>query len=534
MLAQCDLTLTIARREWLRFVRGRHFLIVGLISPLVLTAMLSTVILLNGDTTDDGSNRWQYFQSELQRFGDDVKGKYIFEKSSDRMLFYVVDQTGMNLDSAIQQEILRRDIANMIAFLKNIPYDEWQWFGDLQDEDSNSKRELLDALSNEYFTADELIEMYSLQHDATFSSRLATTEENYAWFVEGWNDHIDDIAHTIPVMSFNHAVMVLDANDERNRAAWVPTYVEIPEDFLETLRGDFFVAESSTPYKSLVPEMNQVQLAQTWIAELVETVSKSVLQHKSNMDKDPTTGDSNLVSFDLKTTDSLNEIARKHERTRGFSSFTFTSLYLLFVGYAWGLLQFDPNFTPKRDFSLIESSSKVIDGRALGTMLKVTSIAIVWFVLLFVPEFVLIGTNPMFGVGALALIFHPSLLLNYFLFVLLGLWTSCYILDALRLFRQSGRFLAVLLFSIHTGFLMLNMDSSPIHHGSQVELLFLFFPLIGPIAMVKYSLGYPDALTYSSIVLVAIGYLIGFRFFIKNELKLQVRKGMLRYRFHPR
>lgn len=534
MLAQCDLSLTIARREWLRFVRGKHFLIVGLISPLVLTTILSTVILLNGDTTVDGTNRWQYFQSELQRFGDDVKGKYNFEKSRERILFSVVDHTGLSLDKALLQEILRRDLDRMIAFLRNTPYDEWQWFGNPMGKNNSELREFWTALAEDDFTADELITRYSLEHDATFSSRLATTDDNYSWFVAAWNDSIDEIAQTIPQMSFYRTVLITNTNDEWVRSAWVPVRVDMPEDFLETLRGNFFVAESLTSFKSFVPEMNQVQLSQTWFAELVETVSKSVLQHKRNMDKDPTTGDSNLVSFDLKTTDSLNEIARKHERTRGFSSFTFTSLYLLFVGYAWGLLQFDPNFTPKRDFSLIESSSKVIDGRALGTMLKVTSIAIVWFVFLFVPEFVLIGTNPMFGVGALALIFHPILLLNYFLFVLLGLWTSCYILDALRLFRQSGRFLAVLLFSIHTGFLMLNMDSSPIHHGSQVELLFLFFPLIGPIAMVKYSLGYPDALTYSLIVLVTIGYLIGFRFFIKNELKLQARKGMLRYRFHPR
>ena len=529
MATHLNNTLTIARREWLQFLRSRHFLILGVISPLALAAILWTLIFFNSPTTADGTDRWQFFQGELKRFGDDIKGTYNFEKSEERILFYVVDHTDLNLLSALQHELLRRDITNLLAYLNATPYEHWQWFGSLEEEVGTGPRELWSAVSKENITAEELISNYSLEHDTTFSSRLATTDENFSWFVEEWNDNIDEIAQSISQMSFNRAVLVINTQDDWVKSAWAPAYIEIPEDFLETRQGNYFAADSSISVNPFKPEFRQVRLLHTWFEELIERASKVVFQDSGNTDDDHAIGESKFVSLDRKTNDSLNDIARKHERTRHLSSFTFTSLFLLFTGYAWFLLQFDPSFKPKNEFSVIESSTTVMDGRALGTMQKIVSIAGIWLVLLLVPEFLLVGTNPLFGVGALAVIFNPINLLNYFLFVLLGLWTICYILDALKLFGQTGRSLVLLL--VLVGFAILWNSSGPGSiPGSIVGVVFLFFPLIGPTAMVNESFGYPDILTYSIIVFVAVIFLIGFRFFIKQELKLQARKKLLKYR----
>ena len=182
---------------------------------------------------------------------------------------------------------------------------------------------------------------------------------------------------------------------------------------------------------------------------------------------------------------------------------------------------------------MIESFTTLMDGRALRTMLKIVSIAGVWFVLLLLPEFLLVGTNPVFGVGALAIIFNPIYLLNCFLFVLLGLWTICYILDALKLFGQTGRSLLLLLIMLNFA-ILLNSSGPESIPGSIVGLVFLFFPLIGPTTMVNNPFGYPDILTYSIIVFVAILFLIGFRFFIKKEIKSQARKRVFKYRLSSR
>lgn len=526
-------TMTIARREWFQFLRSRHFLILGVISPLALAAILWSLIFFNSPTTADGTDRWQFFQGELKRFGDDIKGTYNFEKSEERLLFYVVDHTDLNLHSTLQHELLRRDITSMLAFLKHTPYEHWQWFGSLEEEVGTGPRELWSAISNDNITAEELISNYSVEHDTTFSSRLATTDENFSWFVEGWNDNIEEIAQTIPRLSFNRAVLVIDTTDDWIKSAWVPAYIEISTDFLKTLQETCFVTESKFIQVWAHPDANRMHSLQGWFEALLENVSKEFFEDSGSDEDDQSLDESKFVSLDLKTNDSLNDIDRKHERTRHLSSFTFTSLFLLFAGYVWCLLHFDPSFKPKSEFSVIESATTVMDGRALGTMLKVVSIAGIWFVLLLVPEFLLVGTNPVFGVGALAVIFHPMNLLNYFLFVLLGLWTICYILDALKLFGQTGRSLNVLMILLLFA-MMFNSSGPGSIPGSKVGIVFLFFPLIGPTAMVNKPFGYPDILTYSIIVFVAVLFLIGFRFFFKQELKLQALKKMLKYRLSSR
>lgn len=533
MTTRTNTTLTLACRDWLQFVRGRHFLIVGLISPFVLTAILWILIFANGDTSADGTDGWKYFQSELKRFGDDITGKYDFEKSENIVLFYVVDHTDLDLDTAVQQEILKRDLTSLIAYLKNTPYDQWQWFGNLEEEIGAGSRYLRTVVSKDNFTAQDLISMYSLEHDKTFSSRLTTTEKDYSWFVEGWNDNIVEIAQAIPEMSFNRAILVINTHDAWIRSAWVPAYIEIPSEFRKTLQATCFVTDSKFFPIWAHPDVNRMYSLQEWFEELVEKTTREFFQDRGDTDDDQSLGESEFVSLDLRTDDALNTIARKHERTRHLSSFTFISLFLLFIGYAWCLLQFDPSFKPKSKFSVIESATTVMDGRALGTMLKIVSIAGIWFVLLLVPEFLLVGTNPVFGVGALAVIFNPINLLNYFLFFLLGLWTICYTFDALRLFAQTVRSLNTLLIML-TFTLILNSSGPGTIQGSVYELPFLFFPLIASTAMVSRPFGYPDILTHSFVILAAIGYLIGFRFFIERELKLQARKLKLEYRRGPR
>ena len=533
MATHTNTTLTLACRDWLQFVRGRQFRIVGLISPLALTAILWILIFTIGDTTTDGTDRWNYFQSELKHFGDDITGKYDFEKSEDRLLFYVVDHTDLNLDTVLQQEILKRDLTSLIAYLKSTPYDQWQWFGGEEEEHRSKPSELQTVVSRENITAEDLISMYSLGHDKTFSSRLATTDETYAWFVKWWNKNLDDIAQTIPTMSFNRAVLVINSEDRWARSAWTPAYIEIPEDFLETKQGNYFVSDSSISFNPFQPDISEVNLLHSWFEDLVGTATKEFFQVVRNSDGNQSPSDSDFVPLDLRTKDSLNEIARKHERTRHLSSFTFTSLFLLFIGYAWCLLQFDPSFKPKGEFCVIESATTAMDGRALGTMLKIVSISGIWFVLLLVPEFLLVGTNPVFGVGALAAIFNPINLLNYVLFLLLGLWTICYIFDALRLFAQTARSLNTLLILLAFT-LILNQSGPATIQGSMYELPFLFFPIIAMTAMVSRPFGYPDILTYSFIILAAIGYLIGFRFFIERELTLQASKQKLKYQVRPK
>ena len=166
MVADTKATSSLVRQEWLTFLRSRQFLVFGVLAPLVLAAILWILIVRNGSTTSDGTDRWKYFQSEVQRFWADVNGKYDFEKSEDRILFYVVDQANLDIESALREELLRRDVTRMIEFLKQTPFEEWKWFQGSGDQMSDAEQ-LWTEISNGTVTAETLIAAYELQHDPT-------------------------------------------------------------------------------------------------------------------------------------------------------------------------------------------------------------------------------------------------------------------------------------------------------------------------------------------------------------------------------
>ena len=530
MIAQLKATLSISRCELLLFIRSRPFHFIGVVFPVCVSAALWIFIVTNGSTTSAGIDRWKYFQSELSRFADDVRGTYDFEKSDDRMLFYVVDHTNLNIDHAMQQEILRRDIARLINFLKTTPFEEWPWFENPDNGLSSSPKQLWAAVTSDNLTANELISTYSLGHDSTFSSRLATTDENHSWFVRGWNDNIEAISQAIPSMSFTRVVQVINTSTEWTKSAWVPAYIEIPSDFLVTRRANCFVADSWHSFIWAYPNTERRKPLQHWFEALLDTAeidSSSVADH-NNDDRSPRK--TVAIRLELSGEDSLDDISNRHQRTQWLSSFMYTSIYLLSVVSVWSLLYFDPNLKPNTQQPRFEPSSQVMDGRVFGTMLKILLVCGIWFVLLFLPGWLLLGSEPAFGVGALAKFFHPLVLLNYVIFFVLGLFTNCYIFQILSLLRHPLQSFNVILITLNFVLIAANMSNPPFQSRG---LVFSFMPLIGPGTMVKHTFGYPDTSTYVVIVLVAVLFLIGFRYFISKEVKLRFLKKELKYGYQP-
>lgn len=530
MLSNIKATQNIARREWLQFTRSRPFLIFGLLVPLAITSILWILIVSNGNASV-GGDRWKYFQSEVSRFEDDVKGTYNFEKSEDRMLFYIVDHANLDIDIPIQEELLRRDLASMIDYLKDTPLAEWKWFVLSEEKSGIGPKQLWAAVSNDTFTPEELISTYSLEHDELFSSRLATTDENYSWFVGGWNENIEDIAQTIPSMSFSRVVQVFEASDAWVKSVWVPAYIEIPMDFLETRQVNCVVSESWFSFVWAHPERDRKGTLQGWFEELIGTASNDYFQLLAKSNGDDSLVDPTGVHLELNTDDSLNDIERKHERTQWLSSFVFTSVYLLCIVGAWILLYFDPNLKSRDERPVMEPSYHIMDGRVLGTMLKMLSILSIWIVLLFLPLWLLLGTMPAFGVGALAIFFHPLFLLNYLIFFVLGLMTYSYAFHVLGLLRRILQSLVFMLFSVN---ITLLATSSSYMANSWPYDFFCFLPFVGSVVMLKRTFVYPDTTSYIFIVLIAVVFLIGCRFYVKSEEQLRYWKKELKYGYHSR
>ena len=81
MVGSIQAGLSIVGSEWRGFIRTKLFLICGLVVPLILATAVCIVIVSNGKAIADGVDRWEYFQSELKRFGNDNRGTYAFEQS---------------------------------------------------------------------------------------------------------------------------------------------------------------------------------------------------------------------------------------------------------------------------------------------------------------------------------------------------------------------------------------------------------------------------------------------------------------------
>ena len=237
-----------------------------------------------------------------------------------------------------------------------------------------------------------------------------------------------------------------------------------------------------------------------------------------------------VVHLELQTIDPLEDIERQYERTQWLSTFTFSSFYLLCIGCVWGLLYFDPKLKLKEDAALYGASHRIMDGRVIGTMLKIFSVLGVWFVLLFLPIWLLLGTVPAFGAGALTQFFNPLDRIHYLIFFIIGLMTHCYIFHILSLLRRFWQSITLMLFSVN--FSILSIPPQYMSSSSPYDSL-CFMPFIGLPIMVKKTLGYPDPLSYMFIVLIAIGFLFGCRLFIKSEERFRLKKNDIWYGYQP-
>lgn len=331
-------------------------------------------------------------------------------------------------------------------------------------------------------------------------------------------------------MSFSRVVHVFKANEAWVRSVWVPAFIEIPANFLETREANCFLAQGWFTFVRDYPLKELRKPLQSWFEDLIRSQLDNYYESTdlSNVDQSPSVKPA--VLLELQSSDALDDVKGQYERTESLSTFIFTSIYLLCIGCVWGLLYFDPKLKLNEDVALNKPSYRIMDGRVLGTMLKIFSVLGIWFVLLFLPIWFLLGTVPAFGAGALTQFFYPPDRTNYLIFFVIGLMTHCYIFHILSLLREFLRSITLIMISVIFATISLTptypFDSSPYD-------FLCFMPLIGLPVMVKQTLGFPDPLSYIFIVSIAIGFLFGCRFFVNSEERFRLKKKDIRYIYQP-
>ena len=519
--------IMLALREWRFFLRSKAFLIAGVAVPVVLAISLVLAVVSLPKQTTDSINRWQYFQSELKRFGYEVNGTHTFERSDHRKLFYVVDDTDLKIGASIQQEILKRDLASLIDFLKNTRYNEWTWFDEPKKTGYSSPSQLQSAISRDDFTAEELISMYALEHDSTFTSRLSTSDSNHSWFVDGWNDHIGDIAESIPWMSFARFVQVNVQREEWTRSRWVTGYFELPAEFLDSFQAHFFVASPPRHGFEELPHVDSTRTLRDWYLDLIATMLLD-----SNSQAEGTSQKRvyrNQFDISQERANSLSNFDELRSNTQYQSKLFYTLIIFLAFVWVWCLLFFDPNLKPRTEVDATESLSSVADGRVLGMTISLVTVALTWFVLLIVPGSLFIGMNPSLGIGALVEFFHPLFLVHCLIVLLLGLLSWGYVLHTVSLFH---RIWAATLFLLL--FLVVAISVEQTFRLFGEVGVYPYLPLTGPIAMIKLTFGEPNLVAYSVALLLAILYAIGMKLCCNWIERRSLLTGELKHHYHPK
>ena len=486
MLEHIRKSATLAFHQWRGFLRSKTFRIGGVGVPLVIASLSWFIILYLPSTTADSTNRWNYFQSELKRYTDDVKGEYAFEQSDNRFVYYVIDGSGLNLAEAIRHEILKRDIANLITFIDEKPRTVWKsWFSGTQ-SDSTHQYLLMEDASR--FSTTEFIERYSIEHYAHRSYLLKSNEKAYSWFVDGWNQHHKKIARQIPEMSFAKYVEIFEPNEEWHESGVFKGYLRMHEMSVDHF-GQVALYINDPAFYSVSTEMRD------WYQSLAHDVVREQFQNSSlseNVAELPKPDLSFVIGVTPHSTKTL-----RTSKTQELVRRVYGYIFLLAVGGGLCLLYFDRNLMQIEKSNQTYSLSGV-DGRVFGMTFKVISFVAVWFVLLISPGIGLVGSHPDLGEGALGLFFHPLFILHWWAFLVVGLIGFGYVFHVLSVTRGlATTFVLFVVFFI--------MAIEPILFSSlENNVGICFLPILGPSVAVGLTHGLIGSPMYLSILMVSL------------------------------
>lgn len=493
--SQAPNRLAFALRDWEEFLRSKTFRIGGIGVPIVTAMVLWFMVFYIPARTADDVNRWEYFQSELNRYQDEVTGKYAFELSEDRFVYYVDDSSGLGLAEAIRHEVLKRDIARFIEFINANPRPKWQsWFSTGTELDSVHVQLLRTHASS--FEAEQFIDYYSINQGSSRSYELTTTDENFSWFVDGWNQNFEKILRQIPTMSFARHVEIIDPNEEWQQSGTISGYFHFSENGVSEFgQGNFLMYE---PADYALASQTQI-----WYKNLSSDVVREHYRNNWYFRVSVSEALADGLSIVLGAEPETKVDYRPHE-TVELSRIVYSFVFILALLGGWCLLFFDRNLKRGTD-SVPTHSRSVIDGRVYGMTLKLITVAVIWFVLLFFPCFGLVGSNPDLGEGALGLFFHPLYLLNWWLFFIIGTVTWGYISHYTSITRW-----LVALFPFFVGLFTMS-TSSTLKLLSEEHIWVCFLPFFGPHAAAGQMIESLNPLLYLSIVFVSIVYLFGVR-----------------------
>ena len=554
---------TIAGREWRTSVFTKVFAIVGLAYPLLISAILWLGVL--------GLLLVKLFGG----FGEIPQTMKLIEQilganqGSVPSKYYVIDNSESKFGDTVRSEILKRDVSLVMDFLRGKTIEDYvqqlpsmnpyataevaEELVSLQDKfqeqehtfDSNSAvvSTLVDAIND----LQQLVDAVNVNVDDLALRSLWYSGDKFTREIEyvamWWVENSELLAQVVPNVSSRYfkELSNRDLSLAELNALVVANVIEgyfiLPTAFPDERAQIHFVTEELTDSKA----QRTTLLLKIWYEEVVQ----QVLASESSESLDSVTIDS-LVPIFAKTVhvsdktdadglvenNSLETMQRPRYLNLWVRSIWMTT-FLITMFYSVYAMSF--NTTEEKQNRIAEvllsnvSSFNLLDGKVWGNTLIILTVCLSWFVILGLPLMWMIYLAPELGSDALRELFNPIYILNWFLFLIIGLIMFGYILTALGTLFSTERVmsLVVVVLAVFFGIGLL----ATIDPHTTIAAVAKFIPLITPFAMVSLTTSLPSLPIYLTVLVIVIAFLwivrslLG-RLFVKGIL-LEVVPGRI-------
>lgn len=552
-----DLTIvtTIAGREWRTSVFTKVFAIVGLAYPLLLSAFFWIGVL--------GLLLVKFFGG----FGEIPQTMKLIEQilgaNQGRVptKYYVFDNSENNFGASVRSEILKRDVSLMIDFLHGKSIEDYeQQFPLLNPYEVEATREDIVTLREKFLDtthesnsdnalvsvlAEAIVYLEELSDAATVS--IDDREFRGLWYQNDkferemnfvamwWVENADVLAQSIPHLSSRYFKELSNENfsleelDGMVRAHVIRGYFILPEEFPRNDAPIHFVTGELTDSTA----QRTALLMKNWFEEVVQRVVAN--QSSDSVDSEkvdllvPVIAKTVQVS-DQKDAEGLleNSFSETAQRPR-YLNLWVRSIWMttFFVTMFYSVYSMSFNTTEEKQNRIAEillsnvSSFNLLDGKVWGNSLVILTVCLSWFVILGLPLMWMIYLAPELGSYALRELLNPIYILNWLLFLVIGLTMFGYLLTALGALFSTERVMSlvsgVLAVLICVGLI------ATIDPHTTIATVVKFIPVITPFAMVSLTTSLPSLPIYFIMLVIVIAFL----WIIRHLLGRVFVKGVL-------
>lgn len=518
----------VAVREWRTSVQSRVFLGISAIYPLVLSLML-WVFLLVYQIDKMWIEKWMgdYGGPELIPNFEEILGVNI---PPVPITYAVVDNSNSQIGESIRNEILKRDVARIVEYIRGRGVSVFSTLLPSIDAVEQKTKLLRETMQTEAGKPQGVDSYLSVLVDAINSLEQgagdAIDDDDAKSFASWWTANIEYWRHAIPNISSRYFSESIQDNtalvqlDELLALQELNGYFVLPEGFPDTNSTIEYVTSELTD--SI--ERRSVFLLRHWYEEIATGVLANLINELEETDdvRNSLPVITTAINSPIKPGEDVSSrsVSFDSDDEPRYLTLWVRSIWnaLFWVAMFYSVYSMSFNTTEEKQSRIAEvllssvSHMNLMDGKVIGNALIVLTVLGSWAVILGAPIVCLIALAPELESYAVGELFNPIYILNWFVCLSLGIMMLGYLLTALGALFSTDQVMSttllvlVALFSIG---LLTSLDPT-----STLASLVRFVPPVTPFAMVSQTTSLPTWPIYFVLVALVITFLCVIRSFL--------------------